>query len=77
MFSYGEAIRTLNEDFTSRKKKGKLPNDATSKLKQWWSENLVWPYPSVSLSTRKLRRTNIPDCNTVVTLRMCSTQTFA
>ncbi|GMH32427.1 hypothetical protein BSKO_00261 [Bryopsis sp. KO-2023] len=43
---YGETIRQLNEEFNGRKKKGKLPTDATTALKTWWDGNLVWPYPS-------------------------------
>jgi hypothetical protein len=30
-----------------KRKKGKLPKDATTALKTWWTSNLVWPYPSV------------------------------
>ena len=30
-----------------KRKKGKLPKDATTALKTWWASNLVWPYPSV------------------------------
>ena len=32
-----------------KRKKGKLPEHATSDLKEWWFENIAWPYPSVRL----------------------------
>ena len=44
-----------------KRKKGKLPKDATTALKTWWTSNLVWPYPSVracaALHVRKRRLT--------------------
>lgn len=43
---YADTIRQLNDEFNGRKKKGKLPTDATTALKTWWDANLVWPYPS-------------------------------
>lgn len=43
---YSDAIVQLKADFSARKKKGKLPNEATGALKAWWDANLVWPYPS-------------------------------
>jgi len=43
---YAFQILSLNNEIGSRKKKGKLPSDATVILKEWWSKNLVWPYPS-------------------------------
>lgn len=43
---YADSIVKLTADFTARKKKGKLPNEATCALKSWWDANLVWPYPS-------------------------------
>lgn len=43
---YTYEILTLNNEISGRKKKGKLPSDATTVLKEWWTSNLVWPYPS-------------------------------
>jgi hypothetical protein len=37
-----------------KRKKGKLPKDATSALKAWWQGNLVWPYPSVRAPSHPL-----------------------
>ncbi|KXZ56109.1 hypothetical protein GPECTOR_2g991 [Gonium pectorale] len=42
---YTAQIRQLQEEFSKRKKIGKLPEDATSVLKQWWAANFAWPYP--------------------------------
>jgi len=47
---FQEEIILLYQEICGRKKKGKLPVDATVILKEWWSKNLVWPYPSVSSS---------------------------
>jgi len=44
---HAAAILSLKEEFTRKRKKGKLPKDATTALKTWWQGNLVWPYPSV------------------------------
>lgn len=43
---FQEEIILLYQEICGRKKKGKLPVDATVILKEWWSKNLVWPYPS-------------------------------
>ena len=47
---YAFQILSLNNEIAGRRKKGKLPTDATAILKDWWQKNLVWPYPSVSPS---------------------------
>jgi hypothetical protein len=44
---HAASILSLKEEFMRKRKKGKLPKDATSALKTWWQANLVWPYPSV------------------------------
>jgi len=44
---HAASILSLKEEFLRKRKKGKLPKDATSSLKAWWQANLVWPYPSV------------------------------
>ena len=43
---YATAILSLKEEFLRKRKKGKLPQTATMALKKWWSEQVVWPYPS-------------------------------
>jgi len=43
---HAASILSLKEEFMRARKKGKLPKDATSALKTWWSANLVWPYPT-------------------------------
>lgn len=42
---HAACILSLREEFMRKRKKGKLPQDATSTLKTWWQANLVWPYP--------------------------------
>ena len=44
---HAASILSLKEEFMRKRKKGKLPKDATEALKAWWQSNLVWPYPSV------------------------------
>ena len=44
---HAASILSLKEEFMRKRKKGKLPKDATTSLKTWWTSNLVWPYPSV------------------------------
>ena len=44
---HAASILSLKEEFLRKRKKGKLPKDATSALKTWWLSNLVWPYPTV------------------------------
>lgn len=44
---HAASILSLKEEFMRKRKKGKLPKDATTSLKTWWTANLVWPYPSV------------------------------
>ena len=44
---HAASILSLKEEFLRKRKKGKLPKDATSALKTWWLKNLVWPYPTV------------------------------
>ena len=43
---HAASILSLKEEFMRARKKGKLPKDATSALKSWWTGNLVWPYPT-------------------------------
>eukprot|EP00210_Caulerpa_lentillifera_P002253 g2165.t1 len=43
---YTYEILSINNEISGRKKKGKLPSEATNVLKDWWTNNLVWPYPS-------------------------------
>jgi hypothetical protein len=40
----------LQEEFSRKRSKGKLPDDATLLLKKWWDAHLDWPYPSVSIT---------------------------
>ncbi|CAI9756291.1 unnamed protein product [Fraxinus pennsylvanica] len=45
IFRYGSQINNLKQGF-SKKKKGKLPNDAKRTLLQWWNTHYKWPYPT-------------------------------
>ena len=43
---YSSSIMMLKSEFMRKRKKGKLPDTSTDVLKQWWYDNIVWPYPS-------------------------------
>lgn len=43
---YASSITMLKTEFMRKRKKGKLPDTSTDILKKWWSDNIVWPYPS-------------------------------
>ncbi|GIL52363.1 hypothetical protein Vafri_8249 [Volvox africanus] len=43
---YSAEVQKLQEEFAKRKKVGKLPQTAVNILKQWWTTNLAWPYPT-------------------------------
>ena len=45
---YGGYLGGLRQEFSKRKKKGKLPKEARQKLLHWWELHYKWPYPSVS-----------------------------
>lgn len=38
----------MKAELMKKRKKGKLPPQATEALKAWWEQNSHWPYPSVS-----------------------------
>lgn len=44
---YSGYLSSLKQEFTKKKKKGKLPKDARQKLLDWWHLHFKWPYPSV------------------------------
>lgn len=48
MLSLGLHLKQSQEEFSRKRSKGKLPDDATLLLKRWWDAHLEWPYPSVS-----------------------------
>nr|CAB3498046.1 unnamed protein product [Digitaria exilis] len=43
---YGGSLGGLRQEFSKRKKKGKLPKEARQKLLHWWELHYKWPYPS-------------------------------
>ncbi|KAF6173239.1 hypothetical protein GIB67_026934 [Kingdonia uniflora] len=43
---YSGYLGNLKQEFMKKKKKGKLPKEARSKLLDWWSKHYKWPYPS-------------------------------
>ncbi|TVU44812.1 hypothetical protein EJB05_04271 [Eragrostis curvula] len=43
---YGGYLGGLRQEFSKRKKKGKLPKEARQKLMHWWELHYKWPYPS-------------------------------
>ncbi|CAA6667457.1 unnamed protein product [Spirodela intermedia] len=45
---YGGYLSSLKQEFSKKKKKGKLPKEARQKLLNWWELHYKWPYPSES-----------------------------
>ncbi|KAK1419998.1 hypothetical protein QVD17_29490 [Tagetes erecta] len=45
---FGGRISSLKQEFTKKKKKGKLPKEARQTLLDWWSSHYKWPYPTES-----------------------------
>ncbi|KAL0357901.1 UNVERIFIED_CONTAM: Homeobox protein knotted-1-like 6 [Sesamum calycinum] len=43
---YGSHISSLKFEFSKKKKKGKLPKEATQTLLEWWNSHCKWPYPT-------------------------------
>jgi len=56
---YASSILTLKSEFLKKRKKGKLPSDSTTMLKRWWSDNILWPYPSDADKKTLLDKTNL------------------
>lgn len=56
---YAKNILTLKSEFMRKRKKGKLPDASTEVLKKWWSENIVWPYPSDEAKSELIAKTNL------------------
>ena len=44
---HAACILSLRDEFMRKRKKGKLPSEATTTMKTWWESNVVWPYPTV------------------------------
>ncbi|EEF51975.1 homeobox protein knotted-1-like 6 isoform X2 [Ricinus communis] len=43
---YSGYISTLKQEFSKKKKKGKLPKEARQILLNWWNIHYKWPYPT-------------------------------
>ncbi|KAK6922255.1 KNOX1 [Dillenia turbinata] len=43
---FGSHIGTLKQEFSKKKKKGKLPKEARQTLLGWWNLHNKWPYPT-------------------------------
>ncbi|KVI05662.1 hypothetical protein Ccrd_016007, partial [Cynara cardunculus var. scolymus] len=43
---FGGRIGSLKQEFTKKKKKGKLPKEARQTLLEWWNSHYKWPYPT-------------------------------
>lgn len=44
---YGGFLSGVKQEHLRKRKKGKLPVEATSALHKWWKSHYKWPYPSV------------------------------
>ncbi|MQM07726.1 hypothetical protein Taro_040568 [Colocasia esculenta] len=42
----GDLISGLKQEFSKKKKKGKLPREARQTLLDWWNAHYKWPYPT-------------------------------
>lgn len=58
---YAEKIKQLNEEFAKKPKKGKLPPEAVESLRQWWNNNLTWPYPTDDVKEDLMKKTNLEE----------------
>ncbi|XP_031500160.1 homeobox protein knotted-1-like 6 isoform X1 [Nymphaea colorata] len=43
---YSGYLSSLRQEFSKKKKKGKLPKEATQTLLDWWNLHYKWPYPT-------------------------------
>uniref|UniRef100_A0A1D1XVC7 Homeobox protein knotted-1-like 2 n=1 Tax=Anthurium amnicola TaxID=1678845 RepID=A0A1D1XVC7_9ARAE len=43
---YGGCLSSLKQEFSKKKKKGKLPKEARQILLDWWTVHYNWPYPT-------------------------------
>ncbi|CAI9785153.1 unnamed protein product [Fraxinus pennsylvanica] len=43
---YGSHINKLKQEFSKKKKNGKLPKGAKKILLEWWNAHCQWPYPT-------------------------------
>ncbi|XP_072983791.1 homeobox protein knotted-1-like 6 [Typha latifolia] len=43
---YSGYLSSLKQEFSKKKKIGKLPKEARQKLLDWWSAHYKWPYPT-------------------------------
>ncbi|KAJ0989024.1 hypothetical protein J5N97_007380 [Dioscorea zingiberensis] len=43
---YSGYLSSLREEFSKKKKKGKLPKEARQILLDWWTAHYKWPYPT-------------------------------
>lgn len=44
---YSGYLSGLKQEFSKKKKKGKLPKEARQRLLDWWNIHYKWPYPTV------------------------------
>ena len=65
---YIQRMEQLSVDFAKKRRKGKLPSEATGALKSWWEANIDNPYPTVRLSKVSSRFPTVPDALRGLTL---------
>eukprot|EP01023_Acetabularia_acetabulum_P016081 TRINITY_DN17933_c0_g3_i1.p1 TRINITY_DN17933_c0_g3~~TRINITY_DN17933_c0_g3_i1.p1 ORF type:complete len:383 (-),score=65.64 TRINITY_DN17933_c0_g3_i1:1083-2231(-) len=56
---YRQELLALKEEFSKRKKRGKLPTHSIEVLKSWWKEHIAWPYPTDSAKRSLASQTNL------------------
>ncbi|ERM95642.1 hypothetical protein AMTR_s00023p00178300 [Amborella trichopoda] len=52
---YKLKLEKVRDEILRKRKAGKLPNDMTSVLKNWWQQHSRWPYPTIFISRYKLK----------------------
>ncbi|XP_075518424.1 homeobox protein knotted-1-like 6 [Primulina tabacum] len=56
---YGGHINSLKQEFSKKKKKGKLPKEARQTLLEWWNVHFRWPYPTEADKIRLAETTGL------------------
>lgn len=44
---YSGYLNSLKQEFSKKKKNGKLPKEGRQMLLDWWNAHYKWPYPTV------------------------------
>ncbi|KMZ66172.1 putative Homeobox protein knotted-1 [Zostera marina] len=56
---YSGYLSGLKQEFSKKKKKGKLPKEARQRLLDWWNIHYKWPYPTEADKTELAESTGL------------------